>query len=456
MLAWLAARPCLAVGRALLYTIYLTLISCAGMGLIGWSLWAAPAAEAPLLLGLFLLFAAVGAVLTTSMSTPHGSGITYHIGSVIAIATVPLWGPSVAVILVAVQGICTWFIKPAHAQTWKKSWAQLAFNLGLDTIAIWAAALLWQWSDGRLAGQPFWQATLPWVVAALVYTEVNLWLLIGILALQHGAGARPWTVWREELWSTQIDVILMTVGGALLAYVARRYDWLGLVIFFLPVALSAYAFRLYVQQMQAHLDNLDQLINERTASLRDALAQLQVEIAERQRAEAELRRLATYDSLTNALNRRAFLEEAQRHFTATPPADTGLAMLMFDLDRFKQINDRYGHAAGDVALQYFAALCMSVAPEPYLFGRLGGEEFALLLPQTTEAGARAVGEAIRRRSPATTLTAGDASFTVMVSIGLAMAKAVDQRVEQLLERADQRLYIAKRSGGNCIVAPTVA
>jgi diguanylate cyclase (GGDEF)-like protein len=455
MLSWIAEYTGLNRCRATFYTLYLTLISCAGVGLTLCSLLHLPADADPLLLGLFLLFATVSAVLTTSMPTPHGSGITYHIGSVIGIATVPLFGVSAAIIVVAVQGICTWFIKPAHAQTWKKSWSQLAFNIGMDSVSIGAAGLMWQWADGQLASYPFWQATVPWLLAALVYTEVNLWLLIGILFLQQGAALRPLTMWREEHWSTQIDVILMTVGGALLAYVAHRYDWLGLMIFFLPVALSAYAFRLYVQQMQAHLDNLDQIVNERTASLRDALAQLQIEVNERQRAEAELRRLATYDALTNALNRRVFLEEARHHFTEARRNGAPLAILMFDLDRFKQINDRYGHAAGDVALQYFAGLCMAIAPQPHLFGRLGGEEFALLLPQTDEAGAHAIGDAIRQRSPTTILTAGAANFTVMVSVGLAIAKATDPHVEQVLERADQRLYTAKRRGGNCVVAATM-
>jgi diguanylate cyclase (GGDEF)-like protein len=204
--------------------------------------------------------------------------------------------------------------------------------------------------------------------------------------------------------------------------------------------------------MQAHLDNLDQIVNDRTASLRTALTQLQVEIKERQRAETELRRLATYDSLTNALNRRAFLEGARAHFAQAKAAAIPLAMLMFDLDRFKQINDRYGHAAGDAALQYFAGICMNVAPESHLFGRLGGEEFAMLLPHTDEAGAVAVAETICLRAPATILTNDDATFTVMVSTGVATISATDQQVELMLERADQRLYLAKRSGGNCVVA----
>jgi diguanylate cyclase (GGDEF)-like protein len=203
--------------------------------------------------------------------------------------------------------------------------------------------------------------------------------------------------------------------------------------------------------MQAHLDNLDQIVDERTASLQRALAQLQVEMGERQRAEAELRRLATYDPLTHALNRRAFLEGAEQYFMDAKRTNSNLAVLMFDLDRFKQVNDCYGHAAGDAALQYFAQECMTIVSEPHLFGRLGGEEFAMLLPQMDGASALAVGERIRISTPATTLAVGHVTFTVMVSIGLAVVTPADLRFAQVLERADQQLYLAKRQGGNRVL-----
>jgi len=447
-----AGRPSLNLNTKTFFAIYLTLISCAGGLLIGWSLWQILFYEEKLLFLLFLGFAGVAAVLTTSMPMPSGTGITYHISAVIGIATVPHFGASAAIIVVALQGLCTWLIKPAHTKTWKKSWSQLSFNVGMDVLAICLASLILALLRTKLDTFVPLRATVPWLAAALVYNEVNLWLLIGILRLQHGATIHPLAIWQEEHWSTQIDVILMTVGGALLAFAASHYGWLGLTVFFVPIALSAYAFRLYVQQMQAHLDNLDQIVNERTASLQSALAQLQVEMGERQRAEAELRRLATYDPLTHALNRRAFLEGAEQCFRDAKTTNSNLAVLMFDLDRFKQVNDCYGHAAGDAALQYFAQLCMTIVSETHLFGRLGGEEFAMLLPQMDGASALAIGERIRMSAPATTLTIGQVNFTVMVSIGLAVVTPADLRFAQVLERADQQLYLAKRQGGNRVLS----
>jgi signal transduction histidine kinase len=96
---------------------------------------------------------------------------------------------------------------------------------------------------------------------------LNLWLLIGILRLQHGPKISPWQLWLENRWASSIDVIVMSVGGGLLAFAVARYDSLGILIFFLPIFLSAYAFRLYVRQMQAHMDHLEEIVAQRTSQL---------------------------------------------------------------------------------------------------------------------------------------------------------------------------------------------
>lgn len=438
---------------ATLFTAYLALVSGSGFLLIAQSMAQIPVYAPLRTLLLLVAFAALSAIVTTSMPLKNDAGITYHIGSAVSIAAVPAFGASGAVLIAAVQGMVGWLVKPTNAKTWKKTGRQLAFNLGMDAIAIFIVSSLLQWLRGGLGIGTLWAETLPWLLAAMAYTEVNLWLLIGVLRLQHGPTVNIWEMWRADRWATQIDIFLMAVGGGLLAFAIQRYDWLGVVIFFLPIGLSAYAFRLYVQQMQAHLNNLDQIINERTASLQTTLAQLQVEMQERQRVEAELRRLATIDPLTNALNRRAFFAGAQAAFTTAQTAPAPVGALMFDLDRFKQINDRYGHAAGDAALKYFAALAMQLVPESQLFGRLGGEEFAFCLPNIDAATAIAIGERICLHCPQTPITAGDVTFTVSVSVGVAWLTPADQTIEQILERADQQLYLAKRRGGNCVISP---
>lgn len=433
------------------FMTYLSMISLGGILLLGWSLVHIPS-YTPVLTFLFLLaFATLSAILTTSMPLKGSSGITYHIGSAVSISAVPLFGAEGAVLIAAMQALLCWVAKPTNEQTWKKTGRQLIFNLGMDTIAIFAASYLWQWSQRGLGATTLWGITLPWLLAAVTYSEINLWLLIGVLRLQNGSTVNMLEMWRADRWAAQIDILLMGVGGGLLAYAMQAYDWLGVVIFFLPIALSAYAFRLYTQQMQAHLNNLDQIIHERTESLQTTLAQLQVEMMERQRVEAELRRLATIDPLTNALNRRSFFAGVHEQFSRAKTSATPLAVLMFDLDRFKQINDRYGHAAGDTTLKYFASLPSTLVPEEHLFGRLGGEEFALCLPGVDALTATAIGERLCIHCPTKTINAGSVTFTVSVSIGVAWLQADDQSIEQIIERADQRLYLAKRQGGNRVV-----
>lgn len=400
---------------------------------------------------LLVMFVAFAAFVTTSMPLQGNTGITYHIGSAISIAAEPLFGAGGAVLITATHGLLCWLVKPTHEKTWKKTGRQLAFNLGMDTITIFVASSFLHWLRGQFGNYPLWVESLPWLLAAIAYNEVNLWLLMGIVRLQHGPTVNIWELWRADRWATQIDILLMAVGGGLLAFAIQRYDWVGVMIFFLPIALSAYAFRLYAQQMQAHLNNLDQIIHERTASLQITLAQLQVEIQERERVEAELRRLATIDPLTNALNRRSFVANATENFVVAKATATPFAALMFDLDRFKQINDRYGHAAGDAALKYFAALPPMLLAEPYLFGRLGGEEFALCLIGAAAETATAIGERLCHLCPTTPITAGDIGFTVSVSVGVAWLTMADQTLDQVLERADQLLYLAKRQGGNQVV-----
>ncbi|MFN8490629.1 MAG: diguanylate cyclase [Caldilineaceae bacterium] len=124
---------------------------------------------------------------------------------------------------------------------------------------------------------------------------------------------------------------------------------------------------LFANQAAAAIENaalnedLEAKVIERTKALGKTMARLEAEIEERRRVEGELRRLATFDSLTDAFNRRAFFEQAELHFAQAIGNDLPLSVLMFDLDRFKQINDRFGHVAGDLALKHFATLW--VCPE---------------------------------------------------------------------------------------------
>lgn len=177
-----------------------------------------------------------------------------------------------------------------------------------------------------------------------------------------------------------------------------------------------------------------------TAVLRD--------ISDRKRTEEELRRLATTDPLTGVANRRHFLEaasvELQRQHRYHRPA----ALMMLDIDFFKVINDGLGHAAGDMVLMAFAATCRDGLRSVDLIGRLGGEEFAVLLPETDLQGAVEVAERLRQRVADSPVDVGGGVARFTVSIGVADCRPCDETIEATLMRADRALYDAKRSGRN--------
>ena len=158
-----------------------------------------------------------------------------------------------------------------------------------------------------------------------------------------------------------------------------------------------------------------------------------------------------HDYLTGVLARRALMERGQKLLSRLEEDGQSVAVLMLDIDHFKQVNDRYGHAQGDVVLQTFARLASEALRPDDLLGRLGGEEFAILLPRTQREQALAVGQRIceRLRDHRFPLEDG-APFQVTLSIGLHAVVSIGAQdsIEQLLSKADAALYMAKRSGRN--------
>jgi diguanylate cyclase (GGDEF)-like protein/PAS domain S-box-containing protein len=170
--------------------------------------------------------------------------------------------------------------------------------------------------------------------------------------------------------------------------------------------------------------------------------------SEREKVSKELERLATLDPLTGVLARRAFFERAETHL-AKLTRDRTACILMLDLDHFKQINDTYGHAGGDKALSIFAKRVRNCLRGSDLFGRLGGEEFAILLSSCSERRGSQVAERIRTRLEREVIDFGnDTRTTMTVSIGIAVADHPTHSLEGLLAEADQALYRVKNSGRN--------
>ncbi|MDH3760330.1 MAG: GGDEF domain-containing protein [Gammaproteobacteria bacterium] len=167
------------------------------------------------------------------------------------------------------------------------------------------------------------------------------------------------------------------------------------------------------------------------------------------RIEEKMRNIASYDSLTGLLSRHAFFESANRSISLANRHRAAFAVLIIDLDHFKSINDRFGHPAGDAVLRLFADVVNSVARRSDIVGRLGGEEFAMLLPSTNTSEALDFCQRLHGAIGKAVLKYQNSVIRYTVSIGLTASSigSLDS-IENLLAHADLALYQAKRDGRN--------
>ena len=162
----------------------------------------------------------------------------------------------------------------------------------------------------------------------------------------------------------------------------------------------------------------------------------------------ELRRLAVLDSLTDVLTRGAFRHAARREFERAAAADWPLSCVLIDIDHFKAINDTHGHAVGDVVLRNVAALLRSETRAGDLVGRIGGEEFALLMPDTSLETAMRCADRIRATLATTLVNVDSRRIPLTASFGVACCALEDATFDRVMARADQALYASKNGGRN--------
>lgn len=171
------------------------------------------------------------------------------------------------------------------------------------------------------------------------------------------------------------------------------------------------------------------------------------DISERKRMEAQLQELATTDALTGLHNRRYFLSRLKEGVARSKRFGESSCVIMLDCDHFKNVNDRYGHAVGDEVLQGLAGILRQNMRQTDVVGRLGGEEFAVLLNDACLESAFEWAERVRAAVAERQYTAAGSDFVVTVSLGCAFIRAEDDE-NSVLQRADQALYQAKQSGRN--------
>jgi diguanylate cyclase (GGDEF)-like protein len=221
-------------------------------------------------------------------------------------------------------------------------------------------------------------------------------------------------------------------------------------------------------EVAGQLDELSGLVDERTAELQcsnDQLTQTNVvlvrTVADLEAAQAEilrqndeLERLASRDSLTGCFNRRAFYAQFEKAFAESCEHDTELICLMVDIDHFKRINDQFGHAVGDQAIQAVASCLSAGLRLTDTLGRYGGEEFCLMFPRTLLAEAPDLAERLRIQVET---EAGDrvrtaSRLVITVSCGFSSTVFGARTPLELIDQADKALYAAKEGGRNCVMA----
>jgi polar amino acid transport system substrate-binding protein len=217
--------------------------------------------------------------------------------------------------------------------------------------------------------------------------------------------------------------------------VLKKYS---LIVYAITLAFILLIFRLlYINKLSKALGSynlkLDQEVKERTLSL--------------EKANKKLKLLARTDPLTGINNRGYFFNQGNKYFSIAIRNKTPLHLMMLDLDLFKDINDKYGHHIGDIVLQKFTQGINNTLRSSDLFGRIGGEEFSILLQDTSTEGAKLFAERIRENIETMQISSANKIIKVTVSIGVVSMKNEDN-LHELLNKADMALYEAKSSGRN--------
>ncbi|HSM58745.1 MAG TPA: HAMP domain-containing sensor histidine kinase [Candidatus Sulfomarinibacteraceae bacterium] len=311
----------LAPAKARARVAYLLIVSGLGLLLTTVGVIQAPAYEP---LHIFLLLAALG-VLAQFAAT--GAEVTFEVSTAVSLAAVPFYGPAAAALIATAANVSIWLIKRVESPEWKGSWEQLAFNTGMSVISVYVAGLVYTATAGALESGTFAGEILPWLLAAVVGDQLNLWLLIGILYLQQGV--KPLEFWHSNRWAMPINVVVLGAGGGVLATAVQQFDALGIAIFFLPVFLSAYAFRLYVARTRAHMERLEEIIAERTQEL----VEVNESLAEVNKQKDAFLAVLTHDMRSPLTNIHGYASLLRDHPEFPPEQRTHMADIILRNER---------------------------------------------------------------------------------------------------------------------------
>lgn len=317
--------------------------------------------------------------------------------------------------------------------TMHQVWANPLGNvlLVLGGVAVWAGA-----RSLRTASPPKWAfigiPLVTLVASVLDNPATNTWsggpVFLAAMSLTIGLASRE--LWRLEPGYSRSRIPMAAAAG-------------GLSLFYL---LRWVAFMLEGQNGPTFVSVFGSAVTTIVTMVLLVVVSFSMAALSSEQQTRALRVVASRDDLTGLLNRKAFMDTAAEQLNNLSITKGSGALVLADLDHFKSVNDTYGHAAGDLALQTFADACTATVRSTDLVGRYGGEEFVLLIPGASAERAEIIAEAISRRLAAATTVDGMEMPTV--SYGISTYDAATMDVERLIASADAALYKAKSLGRN--------
>jgi diguanylate cyclase (GGDEF)-like protein len=337
--------------------------------------------------------------------------------------------------LIAIAALGAYHTGPVAGTAMDLAWPQAV--LLTCFWCVWQGARLFE--RRRIMVWPILLVAGAWVLACQIpefAQSVPLRVSTSSVARAAFLGLTAFEFWRgraERLPSRRMAII---IASSLAAFSVFRV----FAAFFLPFPLGG------LEPTQAAF-----IIQTGIVIAHGATLTLLIVSLSKEREERTQRQFAAHDPLTSLRNRRAFEEDAPAIARRQARRNAPLSVLMFDLDHFKKINDRYGHRAGDMALIAFGAIAEARLGAQHSLYRLGGEEFCALLPGTTDRGARKIANRIRREFADSFETFDFVPPLPSVSVGIATSIAGEVSLETLLQRADRALYVAKARGRNRVI-----
>ncbi len=250
--------------------IYTSLLTIIGIVIVLYGVSLIPAYNDPYTF-LLLLIVTIGVHTTTTNFVGGKTNVT--VGGAVSFAAIGLYDPYIAGAIASLSVVGIWLLNiRSKGPDWKGEFERLGANSGMQAISTLMAGLAFVGTSILLKSDTIFGQTIPWFVAGIVADQVNFWLLAIIIYMAHGI--KPIEMWRQNRWAIPMNILVLSLGGGLIYLAVSQFGILGLAIFILPIILSAYTFRLTVNNTEKQMTQLEEMVALRTQELEEANEEL--------------------------------------------------------------------------------------------------------------------------------------------------------------------------------------